>query len=118
MGTHVFYRGAKSAFIICAFLFLLLILSIIISPHAAEAVGIINFGGKVISNVPCIEGALVTIGLPKPGAFLITAGSRIYKYKMPFMGANVLGVALPVGTCNGAPVTGTVLMMGTSLTVF
>ncbi len=111
--------------VVCLFSFIFL------TPGTAEALGLFTpFGGRVIATLPCTCGAstLITVGLPRPGTFLITPASRVYKNYRPIPGRWVLGIAggfapcmmavfipiPPFVTCAPTGGGGLVIRMGTS----
>lgn len=82
----------------------------------------LNFGGKITWITYCCNGLALTVGPPKPGIFLFTAGSILHAYYQIYrIGPWVLGSATPGGFCEDPllmcapiPVTGTIFRLGTS----
>lgn len=85
------------------------------------------FGGRVLSRVQCTCGvdALLLVGSPVGGSFMLTPASRIYINNAPFPSNWVLGLASGFSTCfvvvpttppSCAPVGGgsVIKIMGTS----
>ena len=89
--------------------------------RASGLVGL-PFGGPILSVGYCCNGTTITVGPPRPGYFLITAGSILYPYYNVYTpGPYVLGTAVPGGVCAQIPycfvtipTTGTVTMVGSS----
>lgn len=102
---------------------LLLIIFIFLSPVYVKAAPATNFGGVIVSMFPCPASAnwilfisdkrvVAPIGLMFQPGF-----SVLYKMYQPRPVVNALGSFVPGGTCDGFPVMGTILQMGTSLFV-
>ena len=91
--------------------------------NQAEAVSLpfIPFGGRILKVITCDEGLLITIGWPRGGEFMFTAGSILYAwYQIYRPGPWALGIALPIFeacTIDGEPIGGGLIMhkVGTSL---
>lgn len=80
------------------------------------------FGAPIIVVTPCVNGLLLTVGpLPMAGTFLlpITPPPVVFPFYSFKPGSWVLGNFIPGGVCVigpfAFPVTGTVLMVGTSI---
>lgn len=92
----------------------------------SEAAGLLPFGGRIlnVTYCTCSGGILLTVGPPRPGNYYFTIGSMLYSYYQIYRpGPWVLGDAYPGGACVvyigddcvGAPTTGTIRQVGTSL---
>lgn len=79
-------------------------------PHTAHAVPPLDFGGRVLSIVPCVNGLWVIIGPPVPGSYFYVYGVSGLKLNGPptHPGQLVLGQSLgfmvclipcPIGVC-------------------
>lgn len=88
----------------------LFIIGVHFFPERAQAVYPFDFGGRVLSIYPCVNGLWVTIGPPTPGLFFYVPGfSGLKAYGPPtHPGQQVLGksygamvclVPCPVGVC-------------------
>lgn len=81
----------------------------------------VPFGGRVVSWIPCIGGAQITVAGPRPGIFIWYYTTPTFLNGPPRPGVSVLGTIIPApGICMagkiplfGAPITVT----GTSLAI-
>ena len=79
----------------------LFILPLAWEPSVAEASlatgGLVPFGGRILTSTPCREGQWITVGPPRPGSFILTAGSILYAwYQIYRPGPWVKGIARPI----------------------
>ncbi|OHA02356.1 MAG: hypothetical protein A3C12_00085 [Candidatus Sungbacteria bacterium RIFCSPHIGHO2_02_FULL_49_20] len=79
----------------------LFILPLVWEPNVAKAGpatgGLIPFGGRILTSTPCDEGQWITVGPPRPGSFMLTAGSILYAwYQIYRPGAWAKGIARPI----------------------
>lgn len=78
------------------------VIAVLLVPDSAQALGLFTpFGGRVLATIPCTCSAstMITVGLPRPGTFILTPASRIYKNYLPIPGRWVLGIATGVSPC-------------------
>lgn len=105
---------------------LLLIIALFMGPitaNKANALPFTNFGGVIVGILPCplsanwilfISDKRVVAPIPlvfQPGL------SFLYKMYQPRPAVNAVGSFIPGGVCNGFPVVGTILQLGTSLSI-
>lgn len=99
----------------------LIVLSFIFLAKPVEA--FLGFGGKILNAIPCANGLLLTIGLPRGGLFLWTPATRTFLWYQLKPGPWALGGYVPGGSCvcpygncelGAIPALGTIKMIGTS----
>lgn len=90
-------KGIKKILFTCLAVILVLIVSFMFVPSWVFAqLGIGEpFGGLVLFVVPCpcSGGEMITVGPPRPGIFMVDAGSIVYERFQPFVGHWVLGLS-------------------------
>lgn len=102
------------------FFSLLIVLTMFLNPVNTKAAPITNFGGVIISIIPCPSSAnFVLIILDKRGftiPLVFQPGfSFLHKMYQARPVVNTIGSFIPGGTCSGIPIIGTIIRMGTSI---
>jgi len=119
----IFFKFIKNVCVITSFLFFVFVVSVLILPESADALGLFtNFGGKITTVVPCTNGVLITVVGPKPGVFLYKYFvSKLYPAFQLLPKAKVIGRAINIKVpCTlmppaaNIPSEGVIISVGTS----
>jgi hypothetical protein len=100
----------------------LLLLTMFLMPVASKALPFTNFGGVIMYARPCENGRnLILYVLDKRGFVLPLTYqpgfSVLYKMYQPRPAVNAIGSFVPGDVCNGFSAVGTILQLGTSLSI-
>lgn len=88
--------------------------------NALPFTGLLPVGGFVSSQIFCANGTLLFVGPPRGGAYMFSAGSRLFARFSPFAGHHLLGLVSPGGACvcpNGNCEVGAIGAQGTFVIV-
>lgn len=92
----------KSTIVMVILIFAISFVGIAFPRHSAKAfLPILPFGGKILAETVCKNGVLLLVPLPIPGLYLLPPppAAIIYRYGLPILSNNVLGLASPGGAC-------------------
>ena len=103
-------------------LLFILALSFIFSPIYVKAAPLTNFGGVIIGARPCETGRNWILYILDKRGFILPLTfqpgvSILYKMYQPRPVVNAIGSFIPGDVCDGFSAVGTILQIGTSLTV-